>query len=76
LRGATSGVRVRHRQSRRVQSSREVDDVGKRVPFPTQDPIILLAAVLIGGGHSLAGAVVAGQFEDAAVALRRRIPAG
>ena len=30
--------------------------------FPTQDSIILLAAVLIGGVHSLAGAVVAGVF--------------
>lgn len=30
--------------------------------FPTQDSAILLAAVLIGGVHSLAGAVVAGIF--------------
>jgi branched-chain amino acid transport system permease protein len=30
--------------------------------FPTQDSIILLTAVLIGGVHSLAGAVVAGIF--------------
>lgn len=30
--------------------------------FPTQDSVTLLAAVLIGGVHSLAGAVVAGLF--------------
>jgi branched-chain amino acid transport system permease protein len=41
--------------------------------FPTQDSVVLLAVILIGGVHSLGGAVVAGVFMQAVPAILDRI---
>ena len=41
--------------------------------FPVQDSVVLLAAILIGGVHSLGGAVVAGLFMQAIPAVLDRI---
>lgn len=41
--------------------------------FPTTDSIVLLAVILIGGVHSLGGAVIAGLFMQAVPAILDRI---